>query len=205
MGVITWTNHATHVTCRVEWASDLNGSWRNSWTSLNAIASGPNTAMSAYPGRSELGHRLSGHPVPGSLSSGMGTASVPGASAITRRQNGLLSRGAPVPRGWLQPHATGAACREGKPLRPYDAKDALNRRCALPCRLQTARRIKVGNRAEAYHSSMGSAISGVWSRSESTRRAPSGPAPDTWMTARTQAAFSGAVASTENSCQVSPG
>ncbi|MBM3879028.1 MAG: rhodanese-like domain-containing protein [Verrucomicrobia bacterium] len=36
-GLITWTNSTLNVTCRVEWASSVDGPWHSSWESLSDI------------------------------------------------------------------------------------------------------------------------------------------------------------------------
>lgn len=47
-GRLTWSNLAPNSTCRVEWASSLNGPWTNTWDHLNNISTGTNTQLSAF-------------------------------------------------------------------------------------------------------------------------------------------------------------
>lgn len=41
-GELTWTNDTTHMTCRVEWASEAAGPWTNTWEGLGAVETGTN-------------------------------------------------------------------------------------------------------------------------------------------------------------------
>lgn len=46
-GILTWTNSSLNITCRVEWASSVNGPWRSSWESLtNIVVTNPAMAVS---------------------------------------------------------------------------------------------------------------------------------------------------------------